>query len=57
MYETKKCVFNFQQFETIRCFNGSTFNSKITQGETDEKWSNVSTLFYSLIVKLDQNPK
>ena len=36
-YETSKCIYGFQKFQTIRSFGDSIYNGNSTISETDQK--------------------
>ena len=40
-YETKKYIYDSQQFKAIRSFGDSIFNGKVTKSEVDNKQSNL----------------
>ena len=40
-YETKKYIYDSQQFKAIRSFRDSIFNGKVTKSEVNNKQSNL----------------
>ena len=42
---SNKCIYDFQQLQTIRSFGNSTFNGKIRISETDKNWQSIKKCF------------
>ena len=40
-YETKKCIYDFQQYDTIRSFGNNIYNGKINIDEAEKDQSNL----------------
>ena len=45
IYETNKCIYNFQHFETIRYFTKNTFGGKATLNDVNEGEAKLVTKF------------